>query len=102
MFRGKRWVVDGRREHYIKRRVIFLFFFVIYTTLHIHMYRKRSMFKSRWNDEVITCRGVTCCRDQKTLAMAVKGGTRFGGNIPGAGRGIPNGNDAAKFSERRV
>lgn len=36
------------------------------------------------------------------LAMATKDGTRFGGNIPGTGRGTLNGNDAAKFSERRV
>lgn len=38
----------------------------------------------------------------KMLSTAAKGETRFGGNILGGGRGTPNGNDAAKFSERRL
>lgn len=34
---------------------------------------------------------------QKTLVTAAKRGTRFDGNVTGAGRCVPNDNDAAKF-----
>lgn len=87
-------------------------FFFMYRSLHFYLsiYLSTYLPTYLWRDQNPRAGAILSDNPersdlpqcQKMLVTAAKRGTRFDGNITGAGRCVPNDNDAAKFWKRSV